>query len=145
MNKADHITNPDNHDAPLNDEQWKADLSPEVYRVTRQCGTEPPFSGKYYRHHEKGDYLCICCHSLLFHAGQKYDSGSGWPSFFGQAGTDSIRRIIDTSHGMQRIEIRCANCDAHLGHVFPDGPMPSGERYCVNSLSLDFSPSKQHE
>lgn len=120
------------------EQEWQQQLSAEVYRVTRQCGTEPPFSGRYYHFDEVGSYHCICCGHLLFESGHKYDSGSGWPSFWQAANAGQIKRLEDSSHGMRRIEIRCAQCDAHLGHVFPDGPQPSGERYCVNSLSLTF-------
>lgn len=116
---------------------WRDQLSPEVYRITRECGTEPPFSGKYYAHKGNGDYVCVCCGATLFRSASKYDSGSGWPSFM-TAEPGAVRRLADNSHGMRRTEIRCAACDAHLGHVFPDGPQPSGERFCVNSLSLDF-------
>ena len=120
------------------DEKWKDKLTEEEYKVTRQCGTEPPFSGKYYNHKEDGVYRCVCCDATLFLSSTKYDSGSGWPSFYDAVDKDAIKEIEDNSLGMKRVEIKCAKCDAHLGHVFPDGPNPTGMRYCVNSLSLDF-------
>ena len=120
------------------DEKWKDKLTEEEYKVTRQCGTEPPFSGKYYNHKEDGMYRCVCCDATLFSSSTKYDSGSGWPSFYDAVDKDAIKEIEDNSLGMKRVEIKCAKCDAHLGHVFPDGPNPTGMRYCVNSLSLDF-------
>ena len=119
-------------------DELKNKLTPEQYQVTQQCGTEPPFSGKYYNHYESGNYCCICCDSPLFHSSKKFDSGSGWPSFSDVISLDSINYIEDNSMGMKRIEITCANCDAHLGHVFTDGPTETGQRYCVNSLSLEF-------
>ena len=121
-----------------NRDQWRKKLSDEQYKVARECGTEPAFSGKYYKHKEDGTYHCICCDAKLFSSNEKYDSGSGWPSFYDTINTANIKQIEDSSLGMVRIEIRCAACDAHLGHVFPDGPEPTGQRYCVNSLSLDF-------
>ncbi len=126
-----------------NEQEWRQQLGDDVFRVTRQCGTEPPFSGRYYAFKGDGDYHCICCDHLLFKSTHKYDSGSGWPSFWRDADADSIKRLVDTSHGMHRVEIRCAQCDAHLGHVFPDGPAPSGERFCVNSLALAFIENPQ--
>ena len=124
--------------------EWQQQLANDVYRVTRQCGTEPPFSGRYYHFNGVGVYCCVCCGAKLFESQHKYDSGSGWPSFWQDIGHGSVKRIEDFSHGMRRVEIRCAHCDAHLGHVFPDGPQPSGERYCVNSLSLAFDEAQKH-
>ncbi len=123
--------------------ELKNKLTPEQYQVTQQCGTEPPFSGKYYNHYETGNYCCICCDSVLFHSSKKFDSGSGWPSFSDVKSSECINYTEDNSMGMKRIEITCANCDAHLGHVFPDGPTETGQRYCVNSLSLNFKESEK--
>ncbi len=121
--------------------EWLKELGPERYRILRQCSTEPPFTGKYVDHKGKGKYVCAACGSELFTSDKKYDSGSGWPSFFEAVEKNKIREIRDTSYGMIRTEIKCAACDGHLGHVFPDGPPPTGLRYCVNSASLNFVPS----
>ncbi|MCD4506745.1 peptide-methionine (R)-S-oxide reductase MsrB [Chromobacterium piscinae] len=120
------------------DAEWRAQLTPEQYRVARQSGTERPFSGEHYFHNKKGDYFCVCCGALLFHSDTKFDADCGWPSFWAEAAGANIARITDTSHGMVRVEVRCSHCDAHLGHVFEDGPEPSGERYCINSVCLNF-------
>jgi peptide-methionine (R)-S-oxide reductase len=116
---------------------WKENLSEESYRILREKGTEPPFSGKYNLHFENGYYLCKACENPLFKSGQKFDSGCGWPSF-DDAIKGSVKNILDKSHGMIRTEIVCNNCGGHLGHVFNDGPTETGQRYCVNSLSVDF-------
>ena len=121
-----------------NEIQWQQELSPEQYQILRQCGTEPAFTGKYYKHKEKGSYHCAACGAELFSSDTKYDSGSGWPSFYAAADKKNITEVTDKSHGMIRTEIKCAHCGSHLGHIFPDGPKPSGMRYCVNSASLDF-------
>jgi len=120
------------------DQEWQNELSQEQYQVLRQCGTEPAFTGKYYKHKEEGSYHCAACGEILFSSETKFDSGSGWPSFYAAADKKNITEIIDKSHGMIRTEIKCAHCGSHLGHIFPDGPKPSGMRYCVNSVSLEF-------
>ena len=121
------------------DEQWRAKLSPEEYRICREKGTEPPFSGEYYHNAASGRYLCKCCGEELFKSDDKYDSGSGWPSFDRPAADGTIRYAEDLSLGMRRVEVMCERCGSHLGHVFDDGPRDTtGKRYCVNSLSLDF-------
>ncbi|KXI22195.1 peptide-methionine (R)-S-oxide reductase MsrB [Photobacterium sanguinicancri] len=121
-----------------NDAYWREKLSPEQYQVCREQGTEAPFSGTLLHNRETGVYHCTCCEAPLFQSNNKYDSGCGWPSFDAPIEKSAIRYIEDNSHGMSRTEIRCAECDSHLGHVFPDGPQTTGERYCVNSVSLQF-------
>ncbi|MGE0439636.1 MAG: peptide-methionine (R)-S-oxide reductase MsrB [Gemmatimonadales bacterium] len=120
--------------------EWRAELTPEQYRITRQQGTERAFTGEYHDEHAAGTYHCVCCGEPLFSSDTKYDSGSGWPSFFAPLGPEAIGEEPDLSHGMRRVEIHCAKCAAHLGHVFPDGPRPTGLRYCVNSASLRLRP-----
>lgn len=118
-------------------------LSRDQYYVTQQCGTEPPFSGRYWNHKGDGVYRCVVCETELFPSDTKFDSGTGWPSFWDAVDKSRIREIEDGSSGMRRIEVRCGNCDAHLGHVFPDGPEPTGQRYCINSAALEFEGSEK--
>lgn len=125
----------------LSDAEWKARLSPEQYQVLRQHGTERAYAGIYNDNKAPGEYHCAGCGTLLFTSDAKYDSGSGWPSFIRPADNNAVVEVRDNSHGMTRIEVRCATCDGHLGHVFPDGPAETGLRYCMNSASLNFDPS----
>jgi peptide-methionine (R)-S-oxide reductase len=125
----------------LDPEAIRARLTPEQYQVTQQSGTEPAFTGAYWDTKDAGTYRCVVCQEPLFSSDTKYDSGSGWPSFWEALDPDKVRLLEDRSHGMTRVEVRCATCDAHLGHVFPDGPRPTGQRFCMNSASLDFVPA----
>jgi peptide-methionine (R)-S-oxide reductase len=130
---------PDDH-LPQNDQDWRQRLTPEQFEVTRRAGTERAFTGEYWDCHDDGTYVCVCCEAPLFSSETKFDSGTGWPSFFETLGTDAVEEQVDQSHGMTRTEARCRNCGAHLGHVFPDGPRPTGLRYCMNSASLRLEP-----
>jgi peptide-methionine (R)-S-oxide reductase len=138
-NKENDNVVSDEKNVVKSDQQWRELLSEEEYYVCRQQGTEPPFSGKLLHNKETGEYVCTCCQTPLFSSLNKYDSGCGWPSFDAPINDQAIRYLEDLSHGMRRVEIRCAACDSHLGHVFPDGPATTGERFCVNSVSLIFN------
>ena len=122
------------------DAQWRTDLDPVQYRVARHAATESPFSGKYWDHWSDGKYNCVGCGTPLFDAATKFDAGCGWPSYFAPINSEVVERVKDTAHGMVRVEVRCNNCGSHLGHVFEDGPEPTGERFCINSAAINFAP-----
>jgi peptide-methionine (R)-S-oxide reductase len=125
--------------------EWRAQLDPMQFEVARHAATERPFSGKYWDHWQPGVYHCVGCGAPLFDASTKFDAGCGWPSYFEPIRGEIVERVVDRSHGMVRVEVRCKDCGAHLGHVFPDGPEPTGERFCINSASLDFEPKSPKE
>ncbi|GAJ73232.1 LOW QUALITY PROTEIN: peptide methionine sulfoxide reductase MsrB [Vibrio sp. JCM 18904] len=142
VNKEPKVVEQSGKKVTKSDEQWREQLSDEEFRVCREQGTEPPFSGKLLHNKETGVYACTCCNAPLFVSDNKYDSGCGWPSFDAPINDQAVRYLEDLSHGMVRTEIRCATCDSHLGHVFEDGPQTTGERFCVNSVSLIFNKSE---
>jgi peptide-methionine (R)-S-oxide reductase len=125
------------------DAEWRDQLTPEQFQVCRKCGTEPPFTGKYWNCHETGIYRCVCCGNALFDSSAKFESGSGWPSFWQPYKPENVTTKTDTSHGMKRVEVNCKQCGAHLGHIFPDGPKPSGLRFCINSAALELDKEQQ--
>jgi peptide-methionine (R)-S-oxide reductase len=150
MNKEEKRTanmnnNPDVQKVEKTEEEWRAQLTPMQYHVLREKGTERPYTGAYWNNKDVGTYLCAGCSTLLFTSKTKYDSGCGWPSFYEAHDNDKILMRPDNSHGMSRVEILCATCEGHLGHIFNDGPPPAGQRYCINSESMIFIPTKDEE
>lgn len=135
-------TSDDSNDLPKNDKEWQERLSPAQFTVLRCHGTEPAGTSPLNREKRRGDYRCAGCGQMLFESGTKFDSGTGWPSFFAPIGKDAVATTVDRAYGMTRIEVHCARCGGHLGHVFPDGPAPTGQRYCMNGAALTFEPAE---
>ena len=134
-----------NTKTPKSDQEWREKLTDEQYRILREKGTEPAFTGEYHDSKQPGTYLCAGCGEALFDSEHKYDSGSGWPSFYQPAAKEKVKMEVDHSHGMTRTEVMCSNCGGHLGHVFGDGPQPTGSRYCINSAALELDPSGKED
>jgi peptide-methionine (R)-S-oxide reductase len=146
-NPSDRPTGPHSHDDPSypvhkTDAEWRAQLDATQYQVARHAATERSFTGKYWDHWADGSYRCVGCGAVLFDSEAKFDAGCGWPSYSSAIVDGRVERVVDDSHGMHRVEVRCANCGSHLGHVFDDGPEPTGERFCINSAAIDFDPAK---
>jgi len=145
MNKADRTDRKEEGKIGVSEAEWRQKLTPEQFNVTRKHGTERAFSHPYHQEERAGMYKCVCCGAPLFSSETKYDSGTGWPSFYAPAGEGSVSEHEDQSFFMRRTEVRCAKCEAHLGHVFPDGPKPTGARYCINGVALQLDPDEQSD